>query len=86
VREIGYLRSIGVITRFSSSPLLQPDIRISMHKEILGALEKLRKSTTSFAISVFPFVGMEQLDPHWTDFHEISYLSISRKSFKKILV
>jgi hypothetical protein len=63
VRQIGYLHSIGVIIRFSSFPLFQPDIPFSMHEEFLGALEKLRKSTTSFVISVFPSVGMEQLAP-----------------------
>jgi hypothetical protein len=31
-------------------------------------------------------VRMEQLGSHWTDFHEILYLSIFRKSVKKIRV
>ena len=31
-------------------------------------------------------VRMEQLESHWTDFHEISYLSIFRKSVMKIPV
>jgi hypothetical protein len=41
----------------------------------LGAFKKLRKSTTSFVMSVRPFARpparMEQLVSHWTDFHEI---------------
>jgi hypothetical protein len=37
----------------------------------LGAFTKLRKATFSFVMSV----PMEQLGSHWTDFHEISYLS-----------
>jgi len=35
---------------------------------------------------VCPSLRMEQLDFHWTDFHEIWYLSIFRQSVKKILV
>ena len=31
-------------------------------------------------------VCMEQLGPHWTDFHEIWYLTIFRKSVEKIQV
>jgi hypothetical protein len=31
-------------------------------------------------------VRMEQLGSHWTDFHEIWYLSIFRKSVEKIQV
>jgi len=33
---------------------------------------------------VCPFVCMEQLGFHWTDFHEIGYLGIFQKSVKKI--
>jgi hypothetical protein len=57
---------------------------------ILGAFAKLRKATVSFAISVcpsfHPSVGMEQLCSHWTDFREIWYWSIFRKSVEKIQV
>jgi len=46
----------------------------------LGAFAKLRKVTISFimsiCLSVPPSVRMEQLGSHWTDFHEILYLSI----------
>jgi hypothetical protein len=35
---------------------------------------------------VYPFVRMEQLGSHWTDFHEIMYLNIFRKSIEKIQV
>ena len=31
-------------------------------------------------------VGMDQLGSNWTDFHEIRYLSIFRKSIQKIQV
>ena len=57
---------------------------------ILGAFATLRRGNISFVMSVCPsvrtFVRMEQLGSHWTDFHENSYLSISRKSVKKIYV
>jgi hypothetical protein len=36
----------------------------------LGAFTKLRKETISF-MSARLSVGMEQLGPHWADFHEI---------------
>jgi len=43
----------------------------------LGALEKLRKATTSLVLpvcpSVHPSVHVEQLDSYWKDFHEIRY-------------
>jgi hypothetical protein len=52
----------------------------------LGSFTKLRKVTTSFVMSVRPSVGTEQLGSHSTDFHEISYLMIFRKSVEKIQV
>ena len=49
-----------------------------------SAFPKLRKATVSFVpsvrLSVCPSVRVEQLRSHWTDFHEILYLSIFRKS------
>jgi len=44
----------------------------------LGAVEKLRKTTIRFVMSV----GME-LGSHWTDFNEIWYFSIFEKLVKK---
>jgi hypothetical protein len=57
-----------------------------------GAFAKWRKATRSFVVSVClpvclslsPYVRMEQLGTHRTDWHEISYLSIFRKSVEKI--
>ena len=37
-------------------------------------------------MSVRPSVRMEQLGSYWTDFHEIWYLSIFRKTAEKIKV
>jgi hypothetical protein len=42
--------------------------------------------TISFIISVRPSVRMKQLGSHWTDFHEIWYSGIFRKSVEKIQV
>ena len=50
----------------------------------------MRKATVSFIMSVRLSVSasvlMEQLDSLWTDFHEISYFSIFRKTVEKIQV
>jgi hypothetical protein len=46
---------------------------VNMH--ILGVVAKLRKTTTSFVMSVCPLVRtsfrIEQLGSHWKNFHEI---------------
>ena len=42
---------------------------------VLGAFAKLRKATVSIIMSFCPSVRMGQLGCHWTDFHEICYLS-----------
>jgi hypothetical protein len=47
---------------------------------LLGGLAKLGEATVSFVISD----RMEQLGFHWTDFHEICFLRIYRKSGYKI--
>ena len=52
----------------------------------LGAFANLRKATLSFVMPVCPSVGMEQLGCQWTNFHEICYLRIFRKSVEKIKV
>jgi hypothetical protein len=48
----------------------------------VGTCTELRKSDISFAMSV----RWEQLGYHWTDFHEIWYSSIFRKSVEEIQV
>ena len=55
---------------------------------ILGAFAKLLEATLSFVcLSVCPTaVCMDQLGSLWTDFREILYLSIFRKSVEKIHV
>jgi hypothetical protein len=55
-------------------------------KHFLFVFAKLRKATLSFAISVRLSVRIEQLGFHWTNFQEILYLSIFRKSVEKIQV
>ena len=54
--------------------------------EFLGSYATLRKATIIFVMSVRLSVQMGQLDSHWTDFHEILYLSHFRKSVEKIQV
>ena len=54
-------------------------------EEFLGAYAKLQKATISLVISVRPFAHMEQLDPNWKDFREISYLIIFRKCVEKFI-
>jgi hypothetical protein len=44
-------------------------MKTQLENKILGAFAKLRKATISFLTSVRPFVRMEQLSSHWTDFH-----------------
>ena len=52
---------------------------------MLSAFTELRKATTSFVMSVCLSVQTE-LDSHRTDFHEILYLSIFRKTIAQIQV
>jgi hypothetical protein len=54
----------------------------------LGAFAKLRNATIGsfLAVCLSVSVPMELLGSHWRDFHEISYLSIARKSIEKIQV
>jgi len=52
------------------------DSRVKFVKVLLGAFAKLLRH---FCLSVRPFFPMEQLGSHWTDFHEVLYLSIFRK-------
>jgi hypothetical protein len=55
-----------------------------------GVFAKLGKVTVSIVMSVRPSFGppvrMEKLGFHWTDFPEIWYLSIFRKTVEKIQV
>jgi len=58
--------------------------KIYIFWSFLGEFAKLRKATISIVVSVRLSVRMEQLGSHWTDFHEIWYLRIFRKSVTKI--
>jgi hypothetical protein len=56
-----------------------------MNSRSSGEFAKLQKRLLALSIpSVRLSVRMNQHGSHWTDFHEISYLSIFRKSAKKI--
>jgi hypothetical protein len=54
--------------------------------KFLGAFAKLRKGSISFVKSVCPSVRMEQLGSQWTEFHEMGYKSIFRKSVEEVQV
>ena len=60
------------------------------HVGFSDAFTELRKAAISFVMSVRPSirpsVSTEQLNSHWTNFHEFSYLSVFRKSVEKIQV
>jgi len=45
-----------------------------------GLFAKFRKATVNFLMSLRVCVRMEQLTCRWTDFHEMGYLRILRKS------
>jgi len=49
-------------------------------------LERSRNEKKGLSVSSCPYVRMEQLGSHWTDFHEILYLSIFRKYVGEIHV
>jgi hypothetical protein len=61
-----------------------------MLQQHLGAFVKQRKATNSSLISLIPSVRPSvrtvQLGSHRTDFHEIRYLRIFRKSVEETLV
>ena len=57
---------------------------------LLGAFAKLRKVTINFVmsacLSLHSSVHMKHVGSHWTDFREIWYMSIFRKSVEKVQV
>jgi hypothetical protein len=57
-----------------------------MQSALLRALAKLPKATIIFIMSVRPYARMEKFGSHWTEYHEIQYLSSFRKSVEKIQV
>jgi hypothetical protein len=77
-----------------SSNLYLYNIRLLKYVfQFLGAFAKLRKATIFVmsvrlyvCASVHPPVHMQQLGFYWTDYHEIWYVSIFRKSVQKIQV
>ena len=76
---------VGPLGKLLHSVLCQPrvggdwswpwNIVLNNYLLFLSAFSKLRKATTSPCLSV----RKEQLGSHWTDFHEIWYLSIFSK-------
>jgi len=80
---------VRITHRLVKIPLDTTFNREAISKEICNFLDtfaKWRKSTISFVMSVRPSFRMEKLGSHWTDFHEIWYLSIFQKSAEQIQV
>ena len=50
----------------------------------IGTFAKLWNTTISFIMSVCPSIHMEQLGPHYANFHEIRYLRVFQKFVQKI--
>ena len=51
---------------------------------LLGAFVKLRKASISFVMFIFCPPAWKQFGSHWTDFHEVSYFIIWRKSVEGV--
>jgi hypothetical protein len=60
--------------------------RVRCFRKIAKSDYELRRVCLSVCLSVRPSIRVEQLGSHWTDFHEIWYLSVFRKSVEKIQV
>jgi hypothetical protein len=73
--HVALYRSIYSLLTWSSLGTLQG---------FLAAFAKFQRATGSFIMSDCPSVLTEQLGFHWTDFHEIWYLSIFRKAIENI--
>ena len=54
-----------------------------IYSRFLGAFVKLREATISLVMSVRLSIRTEQLGSYWTDYNEIWYLNIFRKSVDK---
>jgi len=60
-----------------------------MHIYFFRRVHKIAKSDSELrhvCLSVSPPFRTEQIDSHWTDFHDFSFLSIYGKRFEKIQV
>jgi hypothetical protein len=82
IRYLGIILMYTVISQFTH--------QIFSFKILLGAFEKLRKATISFAMPVLSSVRlcfrMDQLGSHWTDFDDILCLKLFQKFVEKIQV
>ena len=59
---------------------------LNYHVQFSGNIVKLQKAAISIVMPVCLFIWMEQLSPYLKHFHEIWYVSIFKKSTKKIQV
>ena len=89
--DIHWAVSFGTMLKFYTEVFADtPRSAGHVIRSLLDAFAKLRKATVTFVVAVplslCPPVRMEQLGSHWTDFHEIWYMSIFRKSVERIQV
>jgi len=64
-----------------------PVVELEFHYRCLRVMRRIRKFCEKRQLaSSCPSIRKEKLGSHWTDFHEILYLSIFRKSVEKIQV
>jgi hypothetical protein len=81
-------RSCGnpnLLTAFNAAACKAGVSFLARHK-FLNPFTKLQKATVSFIMSVRLSVRMEQLGFQWTDFKQVFYFRIFRKSIEKIQV
>ena len=77
LKTFGWLCSLRLIPAYSI---------ICYGRSFLVMFAELQKATIWFIMTLHPSVHTEQLGSHWTDFHELWYLSIFWKSVKTIQV
>jgi hypothetical protein len=57
---------------------------IDSNNSFIGCFSKTAIATISFVMSVRPSVHMEHLGFHWTDFHEICYVTLFENLLRKL--
>ena len=90
LKDMGHeMRSVNAVTSFRTCVSISCKLRNLSN--CWARLQNCEKRSISFVklsvhLSVRPSVRMEQLGYHWTDFHEILYLSAFRKFTEKFQV
>jgi hypothetical protein len=77
------LRAFASATTSSSFLKYKPKYKDRVSSFFQAPSQNCEKSLLASCLSVRLSVLMEQLGTHWTDFHEIWHLNISRESVRK---